>query len=146
MTSMAGRRLTVVVNGAPFTVEVGDLMAWPLSVAVNGVPYRVEIEPSRVDSPAAGETDDRDSPDPPHETALDGVTVEPLPVRAPMPGLITAVRVRVGERVTAGQALCTLEAMKMRNAIRAPRSGLVADVAVEVGRTVGCGDVLVTLT
>jgi biotin carboxyl carrier protein len=62
-----------------------------------------------------------------------------------MPGSILAVSVGIGDRVTAGQQLCVLEAMKMRNAIRAARGGVVAEVAVAPGQTVAYGDVLFTL-
>ncbi len=66
------------------------------------------------------------------------------PVKAPMPGSITAVSVKAGDAVTAGQVLVKLEAMKMVNAIKAPRSGIVAAVAVQPGQAVGYGQVLVT--
>jgi biotin carboxyl carrier protein len=148
VSSVAGQRVTVVVNDTPYTVEVGDLMAWPLSVTVNGTPYRVAIEVAPPTPDAGGAADDgREGRGAPLEVVLPAAAppAGPLAVRAPMPGTVTAVHVRPGDRVTAGQALCTLEAMKMRNTIRAARSGRVAEVAVEAGRAVGCGDVLVTL-
>jgi len=69
----------------------------------------------------------------------------PLLVRAPIPGRIGAVRVRPGQSVEAGEALLTLEAMKMENLVRAPRAGTIDRVAVEAGQTVELGDVLVEL-
>lgn len=62
---------------------------------------------------------------------------------APMPGTILEVLVQPGERVTRGQKLLTLEAMKMRNAIKAPYDAVVAQVLVNPGQTVRYGDVLV---
>ena len=148
MSSVAGQRVTVVVNNTPYTVEVGDLMAWPLTVTVNGTPYRVEIAPAPP-THDAGDTggDGREGSGAPLEVVVTATPppAGPLAVRAPMPGTVTALHVRPGDRVTVGQALCTLEAMKMRNIIRAARNGRVAEVAVEAGRAVGCGDVLVTL-
>ncbi len=64
-------------------------------------------------------------------------------VTAPMPGVIQAVSVKVGDAVTHGQTVLVLEAMKMKNAIRSPRDGVVSEVLVQVGQTVGYGDVLV---
>jgi biotin carboxyl carrier protein len=65
-------------------------------------------------------------------------------VKAPMPGNITAVLVKPGDQVSAGQELCSLEAMKMNNAIRSPRDGIVATVVASPGQTVNHGDTLVT--
>jgi biotin carboxyl carrier protein len=68
-----------------------------------------------------------------------------LVVRAPIPGRIAAVRVIDGQAVEAGEALLTLEAMKMENVVRAPRAGTIARVAVAAGQTVELGDALVEL-
>jgi biotin carboxyl carrier protein len=68
-----------------------------------------------------------------------------LVVRAPIPGRIAAVRVIDGQAVEAGEALLTLEAMKMENVVRAPRAGTIARVAIGAGQTVELGDALVEL-
>ena len=67
------------------------------------------------------------------------------PVKAPMPGNILDVKVKVGDTVKAGAVLCVLEAMKMENEIPAPKDGKVAQVVVTKGATVGAGDTLVVL-
>jgi 3-methylcrotonyl-CoA carboxylase alpha subunit len=61
-----------------------------------------------------------------HE-ALDGV------ILAPMHGKVIAVHVRQGERVTKGQPLAVIEAMKMEHALVASRDGEVAEIVVSVG-------------
>jgi pyruvate carboxylase subunit B len=66
-------------------------------------------------------------------------------LRAPMPGLIVRVAVRVGERVEAGAGLVVVEAMKMENELRAPHSGVVTAVYVAAGAAVEKGAPLVTL-
>jgi glutaconyl-CoA/methylmalonyl-CoA decarboxylase subunit gamma len=63
-------------------------------------------------------------------------------LRAPLPGQLAEVSVAVGERVSRGQAVAVLEAMKMKNTIRSPRDGIVAEVRVQAGQTVAHGDVL----
>jgi acetyl-CoA/propionyl-CoA carboxylase biotin carboxyl carrier protein len=55
---------------------------------------------------------------------------------APMPGTVTAVHVAAGDDVQAGQALVTMEAMKMEHAVRAPAAGIVAKVLVSAGQAV----------
>ena len=67
------------------------------------------------------------------------------PVKAPMPGNILDVKVKVGDTVKAGTVMCVLEAMKMENEIPAPKDGKVAQVVVTKGATVGAGDTLVVL-
>jgi pyruvate carboxylase len=69
----------------------------------------------------------------------------PLHVGAPMPGLVVMVTVAKGERVTAGQKLFTLEAMKMETTICAERAGLVVDILVPPGTQVETGDLLLRL-
>ena len=66
-------------------------------------------------------------------------------VTAPMPGNILKVNVEVGQKVSKGDVLCILEAMKMENDIPCPQDGTVASVNVQKGATVNSGDVLVTL-
>jgi len=51
----------------------------------------------------------------------------------PMPGLIVNMNVAVGDEVQEGQALCTVEAMKMENVLRAEKSGVVSKINAEVG-------------
>jgi 3-methylcrotonyl-CoA carboxylase alpha subunit len=64
---------------------------------------------------------------------------------APMPGKIVAVRVKPGEAVKRGQALVTLEAMKMEHTIAAPADGVVAAVRFQPGEQVEEGAELVAL-
>ena len=62
-----------------------------------------------------------------------------------MPGTILSVNVSVGQKVTKGQAVAVLEAMKMENEIPAPQDGTVASIIVEKGANVETGAVLMTL-
>jgi acetyl/propionyl-CoA carboxylase alpha subunit len=66
-------------------------------------------------------------------------------IRSPMPGKVTLVSVKAGEAVTKGQALVTLEAMKMEHALTAPFDGKVETLGVKLGDQVSEGAVLVTL-
>ena len=76
-------------------------------------------------------------PDPVAQTA-------PGSLLAPMPGTVVRLAdgVRAGERVTAGQPLLWLEAMKMQHRIDAPADGLLSDLLVEVGQQVDAGALL----
>jgi 3-methylcrotonyl-CoA carboxylase alpha subunit len=63
-------------------------------------------------------------------------------ILAPMPGRVTAVEVTAGERVTKGQKLLTLEAMKMEHGLTAPFDGMVAELGAEAGAQVTEGRLL----
>ena len=69
----------------------------------------------------------------------------PAEVRATLPGLVVRVAVAVGDEVTAGDPLVTIEAMKMQNEIRAPRNGRVAAIEVAPGQAITTGALLVRL-
>ena len=60
----------------------------------------------------------------------------------PMPGLIVKVDVEVGEEVHEGQALCTVEAMKMENILRAEKKGVVAKINASAGDSLAVDDVI----
>ncbi|GAA0932400.1 biotin carboxylase N-terminal domain-containing protein [Kribbella koreensis] len=61
---------------------------------------------------------------------------------APMPGTVVRVGVEVGDKVTAGQGLVWLEAMKMEHTISAPADGVLAELSVAAGQQVEVGAVL----
>ena len=64
------------------------------------------------------------------------------PVSSPMPGTVLAVHVQPGQSVEAGQALITVEAMKMEHVVAAPLDGTVAKVLVAPGDRVALGQPL----
>src|SRR5690606_27357955 len=64
-------------------------------------------------------------------------------VYAPMPGIILEVQVQEGDKVSQGDYLCVLEAMKMENALTAPRDGIIKSVQVAKGDTVEKGKLLI---
>ena len=53
----------------------------------------------------------------------------------PMPGVITSVAVKEGDQVEAGQALATVEAMKMENILKAEKRSVVKKIAVKAGES-----------
>ncbi len=60
----------------------------------------------------------------------------------PMPGLIVKVDVEVGQEVQEGQALCTVEAMKMENILRAEKKGVVSKINAGAGDSLAVDDVI----
>lgn len=66
-------------------------------------------------------------------------------ISAPMPGKVLSIKVSAGEKVTKGQIIMILEAMKMENEIVASQDGTVASIDVNEGASVEAGAVLATL-
>jgi len=64
-------------------------------------------------------------------------------VLSPMPGLLVSLSVAPGERVEAGQAVATIEAMKMENILRAEKGAVVKDVRAKVGDSLAVDAVIV---
>ncbi|TGE27170.1 acetyl-CoA carboxylase biotin carboxyl carrier protein subunit [Hymenobacter metallicola] len=64
-------------------------------------------------------------------------------LKAPMPGLIVAIRVEAGQAVQKGDPLLVLEAMKMENILKAPTDGVVSTIKVGLRDNVNKGQVLI---
>ena len=84
----------------------------------------------------------------PRQAELAGLMPEKLPpdtsrlLLCPMPGLIVKVDVAEGDEVQEGQALCTIEAMKMENILRAEKKGVVAKINAGAGDSLAVDDVI----
>ncbi len=61
----------------------------------------------------------------------------------PMPGLVVKIDVEVGQEVQEGQALCTIEAMKMENILRAEKKGTVAKINAGPGDSLAVDEVII---
>lgn len=140
-------KILVLIDNQSYTVEVDDIHSRPVIATVQG--ERFEVWPEDVDAGgaapiAAPVVSVPDSG--PVNSALDAPaeTSGGRDVVSPLPGVIVAILVKPGDSVKRGQELCTLEAMKMKNAIRANRGGVVASIEVNIGDQVGHGQVLIT--
>lgn len=63
-------------------------------------------------------------------------------VTAPLPGVVTSVKVKQGENVDKGKVLSTIVSMKMENEIIAPKAGIIKNVRVRKDQNVKKEDVL----
>jgi biotin carboxyl carrier protein len=143
------KNVKITVNGNLYEVEITDITASPIEVIVNGNKYNVEVEPAS--SPVISEVSHGpaiSAPAPikkgPSRLTPTTPSSDSKEIRAPMPGLILDVSVKAGDKVSYGQNLLALEAMKMKNAIRAPRDGVISCVSVTNDQKVAYNDLLIT--
>ena len=64
-------------------------------------------------------------------------------IKAPMPGLVIDIKVKVGYVLAAGDTILVLEAMKMENMLKSPGEGTVKSIKVNKGEAVEKGQVLI---
>ena len=115
------------------------------SVSVNGTAYQVELEESAVPVPAAPVQAAAPVASVPTPAAKPAAPGSGKAVTSPLPGVIIAVKVNVGDNVKAGQELAVLEAMKMENSIEATHDGTVTAVHVAKGDSILEGAAVVTI-
>lgn len=132
------RKFNVTVNGVAYDVEIEEVGA--VASAPVAVPAAVAA-PAPAAAPTAAPAAPKAAPAAPAAQGKAGSVA----VKAPMPGTILKINVKVGDAVKAGDVVCVLEAMKMENDICAPQDGVVSSVEVAQGASVATDAVLVTL-
>lgn len=138
------------INGNEYNVAINSVEGTNASVTVNGTDYQVELENAPATpvqaAPAA-------APAAAPVQAAPEASAAPKPaasgagkaVTSPLPGVIIAVKVNVGDSVKAGQEVAVLEAMKMENSIEATQDGTVTAIHVAKGDSVLEGAAIVTI-
>lgn len=119
------------------------------TITVNGNVYDVTVEEGASTGAPVAQAAPRaaapKTPAPKAEAPKTSGTAGSIKVNAPMPGKIVAVKANPGDKVSRGQVILVLEAMKMENDIVAPEDGTVASVNVAVGSSVESGETIATL-
>ncbi|HSD85636.1 MAG TPA: biotin/lipoyl-containing protein [Anaerolineae bacterium] len=157
-------KLIVKVENQSFEVEVGDIHARPIIATIDGEAFEVwpedvqlvrpsvqmgqVAEPYMAHLPAVAAAAPRPATgdSAPKPSAPSAPTTGAKSVVAPLPGVIVAVSAKPGDAVEAGQELCIIEAMKMKNVIRANRTGTIGAVHITVSQHVKHHDVLLEFT
>ncbi len=132
------------INGNQYEVEVLEVEGNMARIEVNGTVYDVEMqrEIPKI-KPSVAPVQQKAVKEVKSEAAKS--TGKALDVRAPLPGVIIQVLVRPGDEVNAGQTVCTLETMKMENAIKAEKGGKVSTVNIAPGQSVLQDEVLIVI-
>ncbi|WP_299885782.1 acetyl/propionyl/methylcrotonyl-CoA carboxylase subunit alpha [uncultured Ruegeria sp.] len=124
-----GNQLAVLdVDGSPLILKVGKVSGG-FRIRNRGADLKVHVRT-------------------PRQAELARMMPEKLPpdtskmLLCPMPGLIVKINVEVGEEIQEGQALCTVEAMKMENILRAEKKGVVTKINAGPGDSLAVDDVI----
>ncbi len=118
----------LMIDGAPLVLKSGKIPGG-FRVRTRGADLKVHVRS-------------------PRHAELNALMPEKLPpdtskmLLCPMPGLIVKVDVEVGDEVQDGQALCTVEAMKMENILRAEKKGVVSKINAGPGDSLAVDDVI----
>ena len=153
---MALNTFRIKVGDNWYTVQVGDLANSPVEVIVEGETFQVEVEGFPLTGSAPGS---EGQPSPPRRgrRRTPNLPASQLPstssttnfseniLRSPMPGRVISILVRPGDRVSAGDEVCVVEAMKMEQSVRAHRDGIVKEIFVQPTDPVKADDPLVEL-
>lgn len=119
---------TLMVDGTPLVLKIGKISGG-FRVRYRGADLKVHVRS-------------------PRQAELAKLMPEKLPpdtskmLLCPMPGLIVKVDVEVGDEVQEGQALCTVEAMKMENILRAEKKAVVTKINAAAGDSLAVDDVI----
>jgi len=145
---LALTNLRIRVGNHWYTVEVGDLTHSPVQVTVEGETFEVEVEGLPPPPPARPRRGS--APRDPIEALVpqrpSTVTIYSDDIlRSPMPGRVISILVRPGDRVSAGDEVCVVEAMKMEQSIRTHRDGIIKTIYVQPMDPVKTDDPLIEL-
>lgn len=131
------------IRGHDYDVEVMSLEGQVARVEVNGTKYKVEIHSEKKASKTP-KLVRKDIPKPKDAHVIQkGASLHQ--VKAPLPGIIMQVKVKVGDEVKRGDALLVYEAMKMENNLVSEREGVVKTVHVNAGDSILQGDILLEI-
>jgi propionyl-CoA carboxylase alpha chain len=118
----------IEVDGSPLVLKVGKISGG-FRIRSRGADLKVHVRT-------------------PRQAELAKLMPEKLPpdtskmLLCPMPGLVVKLDVEVGQEVQEGQALCTIEAMKMENILRAERKGVVSVINAAPGDSLAVDEVI----
>jgi biotin carboxyl carrier protein len=140
------RKFNFKINSHSYTVDILSIGTDVATVDVNGILYEVEVEeklkPAKKILPRKDFVPSADTLPPVKTYKAENSTGI---IRSPLPGKVIDIAVKTGDKVTTGQTVICIEAMKMENNIRTDRDGTVKTIRVQTGDVVVEGCVLMEI-
>ncbi len=137
-----GKPITVEIHNKPLRARMERLPKGTLQIEIHGRIYEVKKRVKVKEEP-----DVTKRPVDPVVKRIDtSPSLDKNAVVAPIAGKIVLLKATVGQRVTRGQCILVLEAMKMENEITAPTGGVVSEIRVAEGSTVNKSDILAVIS
>lgn len=124
------------IEGKEYVVEIDNIVENTATVIVNGETFSVEMEPEAEPEKKKVVLGNPTEPAAEEAAASTANVNTANALKAPLPGVITELKVAVGDSVSAGDTVIVLEAMKMANNLEAEKSGKVTAILVKVGENV----------
>ena len=152
-----------IVQGVDYEVEIAKVEGKIARVNVNGIPFEIEMQkpinaakhPALAATKRTATAAPAEAPAAPAAAPFAAAPAKPAAqpaaagagnaLKAPLPGTINAINVKVGDKVNVGDVVVVLEAMKMQNNIEAEYAGTVTSILVNQGDTVMEGAVMLTI-
>lgn len=142
------RTYTLTIEGRTFKIAVKAFEQEEAKLDVDGTTYTVRIDdvvsdtgPRPVSKKAPSPGGPKPVPSAPAQPAAGGAGL----VTAPIPGLVLQILLKEGQKVSSGDPLLKMEAMKMETVISAPSDGAVQAIVVKTGDSVTQGQQLMII-
>jgi len=139
------KKYKFTISGTDYEAKILKVEGDVISLELNGETYDVTIDREKQQTktpklfvPAAPVSTATDIPKTAPATALGDI-------KSPLPGTITGILCAVGDTISIGQKVITLEAMKMENSIQSDKAGVVKEIKTNKGAAVMEGDVLIVI-
>ncbi|WP_053977120.1 biotin/lipoyl-containing protein [Mangrovimonas xylaniphaga] len=139
------KNFTFNINKNSYKVKILSHEDNTINLEVNGTSYCVELEQEikKQKTPVLARRSSSANTEKPK--VVNPTSSNKRAISAPIPGVILALNVKVGDQVKENDPLLVLEAMKMENNIMADKSGVVTAIHVTVGKQVLQGDALIEI-
>lgn len=124
--------LTVKINGKEYKVQIEETDEGKIKVHCGGDVYEVETK-ENIEPVIKDEIREKEEK---HGKKT---------IKAPLPGIISEIKVKKGQKIKEGQPLLKLIAMKMENEITAPTNATIKEIKVKKNANVNRGDILILL-
>lgn len=135
----------ITIDGNDFDVTVNVTEHNKAKVEVNGLAYDVVYESKNVVAPSPVTRKTNAPAAPQVQVSAPQAASSASSIKAPLPGTISAINVKVGDQVKRGDTVVVMEAMKMENNIVANKDGKVKTIHVNAGQSVAQDDKLIDL-